>query len=104
MFVNLTPHTINIVTDTANVSIAPSGAVARCAATTAPVAVVEGVSLARTTYGEVEGLPPPSAGTIYIVSALVRLAVTSREDVASPGDLVRDADGKPVGCRGLVVN
>lgn len=45
----------------------------------------------------------PEATTVYVVSALVRLALPYRRDLASPGPLVRDADGQPVGCRGLEV-
>lgn len=60
--------------------------------------------LSRTSYGAVEGLPEPKAGVIYIVSALVRAAVPGRLDVASPGELVRDAAGAVVGCKGLSVN
>jgi len=57
-----------------------------------------GVPLTRTTYGEVV------EGTLYVVSGLVRAAVPERTDVASPGELVRDALGVVTGCRGLVVN
>lgn len=75
----------------ANHIIPPSGSVARCAATSTPA-------------GAVEGLPDPSTGILFIVSALVRSAVPARADVASPGDLVRDAAGAVIGCRNLVVN
>ncbi len=102
--INLTPHAINVVTGTGTVTLPPSGAVARCATASAPAGEHEGIALARTTYGEVVGLPAPVAGTLFVVSALVRTAVPHRADVASPGDLVRDAAGQPTGCKGLVVN
>ena len=104
MIINLTPHALNIITGTGTVTVPPSGAVARCATVSAPAGEHEGIPLARTTYGEVQGLPAPVAGTLFVVSALVRAAVPGRADVASPGDLVRGADGQPVGCKGLVVN
>ena len=69
-----------------------------------PAGEFEGIPLARTAFGAVEGLPGPVEGVVYVVSALVRSAVPGRCDVTSPGDLVRDSEGRVVGCRGLVVN
>ena len=100
-FINLTPHAINVV---GGPTIQPSGSVARVAATSTPAGEFGGVALSRTTFGEVEGLPAPVDGVIFVVSALVRSAVPSRTDVASPGDLVRGEDGQPIGCRGLIIN
>jgi len=109
--VNLTPHVINVAVidgDGAMMTVPPSGDVARVAsqATDAGHVKVDGeaISLSRTAFGDVQGLPAPEAGTIYVVSALVRGAVPHRRDVASPGDLIRGADGQPIGCRGLIVN
>jgi len=111
--VNLTPHTINVISFTSGTSVAlpPTGTVARCATksrTVGTVAVVgtakENIALFRVEYGEVVDLPAPEEGTLFVVSALVRSAVPARDDVASPGDLVRDEKGQPIGCRGLVVN
>jgi len=53
-------------------------------------------------YGEVVGLPEAVPGTIYIVSLLVAQACNERPDLVSPGELVRDERGLPVGCRGFV--
>jgi hypothetical protein len=103
--VNLTPHTINIVGgEGGSVAIPPSGKVARCATKTVPVGTAEGIALSRISYGEVVDLPDPEEGTLFVVSALARAAKPDRTDVASPGDLVRDESGQPIGCRGLVVN
>mgnify|MGYP001598752857 FL=1 len=63
-----------------------------------------GIPLFVTVGGDVTGLPEPVAGTIYIVSLLVRQAVPHRLDVLSPGQLVRDSAGQPVGCIGLDAN
>ena len=114
-FVNLTPHIINVIGHGGNkvVEIPPSGDVARVSVEYTQQgdlgAKVVGVGttlvpIYRAVYGEIEGLPPepPSLkiDVYYIVSGLVASAV-SRADVLSPGELVRDADGRPVGCRGL---
>lgn len=101
VFANLTPHAIVLVNGP---TIPPSGSLARCASSSVSAGEHAGVTLSRTSYGAVEGLPEPEAGVIYIVSALVRAAVPGRLDVASPGELVRDAAGVVVGCKGLVVN
>ena len=116
--VNLTPHSITVLGADAPLVLAPSGAVARVATETRELRKLDGVSILVQTYGEITGLPAysPSDGcwedfTVYVVSALVRLADAAdratrgdapREDVLSPGELVRDAAGQPTGCRGLV--
>ena len=133
-FVNLTQHVIAVINaDGITSSFAPSGVVARVAVKTvlsehshAHAAVPLFVQRA----GAVEGLPEraarcPYCGCLnvsqydttcaehpadqpepemYIVSALVRLAVPGRDDVASPGELVRDEKGQPIACKGLVIN
>jgi hypothetical protein len=105
-FVNLTPHTINIVDGEGNevLSVSPSGEIARVAVSNQLVETVLGIEIYRAEYGQIEGLPAPQADTVYIVSMLVRERVPERSDVMSPGQLVRDDSGRPVGCRGLVMN
>lgn len=102
---NLTPHTLNLVLPDGSVkAVPPSGQVARCASTSSQAGEFDGIPLSKTTFGQVQDLPEPQDGTLFVVSALVRQAVPHRTDVASPGDLVRDADGNVVGCKGLIVN
>jgi len=106
-FVNLTPHTMNLANQDNKetvTAVPPSGSVARCRTISTPVSTVNGISVVRTTYGAVEGLPAPETDTLYIVSALVRMAVPNRTDVASPGDPARDDQGNVTGCRNLVIN
>lgn len=103
--INLTPHTINIHTQAGVVSVPASGTVARVATSREPLeTLANGIQLYHTRYGEVEGLPEPQEGTGYIVSALVRQAVPMRLDVFSPGSLIRDGQGQPMGCEGLDAN
>ena len=102
-FINLTPHTINEITTGA--AIEPSGSLARVATESVEAGrTYNNIALYRTTYGEVEGLPEAVDGTVYIVSGMVLAAISDRQDVVAPGELVRDADGKPVGCKGFKVN
>ena len=102
--INLTPHALNIVTAHGTVTLAPSGTVARCSQTSTPAGEVGGIALSRTAFGAVTGLPEPVEGVILVVSALVRAALPTRTDLASPGELVRDAAGVVIGCKGLIVN
>lgn len=123
--VNLTPHTLNIkvVSDYKEhgimngisgsgmlginypiwLELEPSGQVARVSSSSELVGEVAGIPVFETVYGDIEGLPDPKDGTIYVVSGMTQ-AQTSRQDVYAPGDLIRDENGKPIGCRGLKAN
>lgn len=99
---NLTPHTLNIHHPTGVETVPASGEVARVSVEYREAGVVAwGIPVYKAEYGEVTGLPEPEAGTIYVVSGMVQSQVPHRADVYSPGDLVRDAEGRPVGCKGL---
>lgn len=100
LVVNHTPHVVTI----GEMVIEPCGNVARCVEISAPAGSFAGVELITRQYGHVEGLPEPLPNVMYIVSALVRMALPERNDLASPGDLVRDENGKITGCKNLVVN
>lgn len=100
--INLTPHEINVV---GGAAFPPSGTVARVATVTESYGSRDGVPLTTQRFGEVTGLPDQEpGGPLYVVSAMVRMAVPHRGDVASPGELVRDASGAVIGCASLVVN
>lgn len=99
--VNLTPHTLNIfINDTTTCDVEPSGEIARVDVVYTPGGSFAGVPVQAAKYGDITGLPEAREGVIYVVSGLVE-AATDRPDVFAPGPLVRDADGKPVGCKGL---
>ena len=104
MFVNLTPHVVNIFDAEGHhvMGIPTSGSVARCSQHEQQVAEIDGVTITRQYFGEVEGLPEAKDGTFYIVSRMVAESVgLSRTDLLVPGPLVRNEDGQPIGCRGL---
>jgi hypothetical protein len=98
--INLTPHAINETTTGA--TFAPSGTVARVSTTLTPAGEVAGIPLFSRAFGEVVDLPAPVEGVLLIVSALVADASPDRLDLVSPGELVRDDKGQPVGCKGFV--
>ena len=68
------------------------------------VDTVEGIDIYEVVYGEVTGLPEFKEGVYYVVSAMVRQALPERKDLLSPGQLIRNEEGQPVGCLGLVRN
>lgn len=106
-FVNLTPHVVMVLGEFGELlaGIQATGEVARVEVKHSPTGeCLRGVPLLVQETGEVVGLPDPEPGVWYVVSALVRLAVPERDDVLSPGPLVRDEHGRPTGCRGLVRN
>lgn len=100
--INLTPHPLNLKrVDGTTLSIPPSGTVARVAEQREALGALMGLPVTRASYGAVEGLPAPTPGRIYVVSALVLAAVQERPDVFAPGPAIRDAEGKIVGADGL---
>jgi hypothetical protein hcinC1_00210 len=68
------------------------------------VGVIEGIDIYKNVYGEVTGLPEFKKGVYYVVSAMVRQALPGRKDLLSPGQLIRNEAGQPIGCLGLVRN
>lgn len=121
VFINLTPHTINIVGKSAT-TVAPSGQSLRVSQEMIPVHLAnvgggEGVDFYRAKYGPLEmidnttkqvvstELPPLVDDNVYIVSGQCLDALKGvRADFAAPGELVRDDKGQPIGCKGLKIN
>jgi hypothetical protein len=104
--VNLTPHPLNIKTvDDRIITIQPSGELARVSESREQLPVInhrEGnISVTRATYGEIENLPDPEDGKIFVVSALVLARARGRNDVFAPGLAIRDEAGRVIGCDGL---
>ena len=105
--INLTPHAVRILRadNQLALELPASGSVARCAVESTLVCQSdEGFPITSIKLGLVVGLPPEQPGTWLVVSSLVRTALPGRLDLFSPGDLVRDWAGQPVGCVGLVSN
>lgn len=108
--VNLTTHIITLLdsNDQSILLIASSG-VARVSAQTTVIGYyfLKATKIPRThtVYGQIEGLPDPEHGIIYIVSGMVKSALAAqgivRNDVVVPGNQVRDEQGQVIGCRSL---
>ena len=99
--VNLTPHTLNIHSNDNVIDIAPSGEIARVTTSYNHTNTVAGINVYSCVYGNISGLPEPQENKIFVVSGVVKSAAINREDVMSPGELIRDENGKPIGCNGL---
>ena len=102
--VNLTPHALNVVNEEVNLTVEPSGTIARVAVTTEEVEGKPGFF--KQVFGQVEGLPAPEADTVYIVSAMVLSALgSSRTDVVAPATSMaaRNEKGQIVSVPGFVL-
>jgi hypothetical protein len=111
--INLTPHVISLQTSIGIVGIQPSGVEARVSKQSIPIrkmltCELDGQSFDIQTYAvgysSVTGLPSIDfdLDAVYIVSGMVKQQVPMRDDVLSPEDLIRDAQGVVRGCRGLI--
>jgi hypothetical protein len=100
---NFTPHPINIIgADGEEIkTIEPSGPAIRLKATTAPAGAHAGIKLTKTIFGEPEGLPEAIDGTLIIVSQLVKTALPDRKALIVPTEVVRDDQGRIIGCKSL---
>jgi len=110
-FVNLTPHEVNIYVngDKNQIKIPPSGIIARVAVERKQVKSIRGIPVYYNKFGNIDGIPDPCNNVIYIVSTLVRQALTAqgfiRDDVVatdtSPESVIRDKEGRTKGIRAL---
>ena len=101
--VNLTPHDINLINEAGEpVLVKASGMLARCKVTTEKVGTINGIKVNVSHFGDIEGLPAPEAGKVYIVSAMILTALHGeRSDVLGVSEYIRDEEGKIVGAKAL---
>lgn len=101
-FVNLTPHAITV---EGLGTIPASGQVARVETRRCCVGSINGVRLVSQTFGDVQNLPEPREGVVYVVSSLVLSALAgTRRDVVAPdtgADAVRE-NGQIMAVMGFV--
>ena len=108
MFINLTPHDINIVDNmTSRVvrTIPVSGIVARVCQQETAAGDIDGIPLVILKAGTVQDLPKPKVGTYYIVSRAVQEACPDRHDLIVPTHMVKSPDRRTIiGCAAFSVN
>lgn len=106
--INLTPHDVVIRLEEGREKIYPSEGNARVSTFSEVVGNVDGIEVVKQSYGEIEGLPKPKEGVLYIVSLVVRMAAQAqgRDDVISPDTspqgAIRDGEGRIVAVRRFV--
>ena len=82
--INLTPHEIVLLVQGTRTSWPPEGGILPRVATTTTLVEGFGLPCVHTVMGEVESLPEPIPGTVFIVSTMVAQAATHRADLVSP--------------------
>jgi len=100
--VNLTPHPVVVVSDREVRRLEPSGQVLRLAETVENVGELDGIPLVRKTLRLEGELPPRQDGVYYVVSLAVA-QMAGRPDFLVPDDLVRDEEGRVIGCRRFAI-
>lgn len=98
---NCTPHSLNILVEEEVIDLAPSGIVPRCSQSEVTAGTVAGIPITKQVFGDVVDLPEPEPEVYLVVSRLVAAACPERKDLLIPGPLVRDDEGRVIGCRGL---
>lgn len=102
---NLTPHSIIILNNNDEIikTIQPEGTPLRLEEVVEPIGSIAGIPLVRKALtGDVNKILPQEEGVYYIVSLPVAQALR-RADLLVPDDLVRDEQGRVIGCRRLAV-
>ena len=108
--INLTPHTIKL---NSGKEFPPSGMVTRVSAQfsrlTPQELLNEGIYIYSVEYGEIEGLPEPEEGKLFIVSAMVLEAgrKIGRNDLVAPAtghpEAIRNEQGQIVSVPGFIM-
>lgn len=102
--VNLTNHSVKIITPNGVREIKPSGQIARVSYKIETIDEIDGIPIVEIKYNDVVGLPDKKENTYYIVSSIVKNAVgMSRPDVLTLYGVKRH-NGEPYACEGFRVN
>jgi glucose-6-phosphate dehydrogenase assembly protein OpcA len=99
--INLTPHDLNLYKGGECVETIKSEGFARAEQVNTHIGNINGYPLSKVTYGEAENMPEPKSGAIYVVSSITAQALKHRNDVVTPTGMVRDENGRIIGCTGF---
>ncbi|MCP4665230.1 MAG: hypothetical protein GY849_02600 [Deltaproteobacteria bacterium] len=104
--INLTPHPINVVDKQGeNILSLPKCEVApRLKQTSKVIGNINNIPITKTFFGEVENLPEKKEETFLIVSRLIMIACTDRDDLVVPNEIVRNKEGQIIACKSLANN
>lgn len=105
-YVNLTPHSINITTVNGGIMEIPSSGLIRAKQELVSSEIIDDIEFAIYNYSEPIGVPEVlEDDTIYIVSKLALDACREHgidtTNFVIPGEVIRDEDGRVIGCKSL---
>ena len=101
MIKNCTPHKVSIHADDTILEFPSCAIVPRCEQHAELIGKIDNIQITKQIFGDVTDLPEQEDGVYLIVSRLVATACPNRSDLLVPGPLIRDEEGKVVGCNGL---
>ena len=97
--INLTPHSVRVVSEEGKtIAEFPSQGVLRLSEHREKITEIQGIPVFYKEYGTTE-LPEKRQDTYYIVSLPVAQAFPDRDDFIVPDNLVRDNQGRVIGCK-----
>lgn len=96
--INLTPHPLNIYSNGKQVESIPSSGIVRVKEEKLNIGIINGIPLVKKKFTEAEGLPEKKSDTVYFVSIIVMQALPNRTDLITSSNLVRDENGRILGC------
>lgn len=105
---NLTPHAIFIVDEDGNaVTVFESEGIARAEQKDEPAGELNGIPLVKSTFGKPIDLPEPEKDEFLIVSLVTanaaKAAGRTTEDLLLTSGLVRDEQGRIIGCKAFAI-
>ena len=98
---NLTPHTIRLRVGNEYVEYPPHGKAPRISTVEVPIEGNYPFEAVRVEYGDIQDLPEPQQDVVLIVSKMCADARPNRRDLWYPARLVRDEEGRIIGCDAL---
>lgn len=97
--VNLTPHELVIYSEEKEIKRIPSSGIVRVKEENEKIGEINSIPIFKKRYTRSEGLPEPEEDTFYFVSLIVAQANPQRDDLLLSSDLVRDENGRILGCK-----
>lgn len=97
--INMTPHPVDIILDDKTITIQSSGVI-RLEERIEHRGSINGIPIVFKSMCGWKDINHPQIGVAFIVSMMVAQAAM-REDFLVPDDLVRDENGRIIGCRRL---
>lgn len=101
--INLTPHSLLIYKDGEKIKEIPSSGIVRVEEEKIKIGEILGVSVYKIKYTKSKGLPEPKKDIFYFVSVIVAQANLHRNDLLLSSDLIRDENGRILGCSSFAV-